>query len=68
MRRPFLAIACLALLSLHCASVAKVTTLSDPGCRQTFTAALAKIMENEGETTQVAGRLAESTAMTMERS
>jgi hypothetical protein len=66
MRPPFLAIVCLVLLSVRCASVAKVTTLSDPGCRQTFTAALARIMESEGETTQVAGQLAESTAMTLE--
>jgi hypothetical protein len=66
MRRPFLAIVCLVLISLRCASVAKVTTLSDPGCRQTFTQALAKIMQSEGETTQVAEGLAESTAMTLQ--
>jgi len=59
-------VVCFLPLALRCASVAQVTTLSDPGCRQSFTRALAKIMESEGETAQVAQQLAESSALTLQ--
>lgn len=63
---PLLFTLCLVLLTVRCASVAQVTTLSDPGCRQTFTKALATIMESEGETAAVAQQLAESTAVALQ--
>jgi hypothetical protein len=52
----------LLLLASGCASVAKLTTLSDPACRETLTAALAKVLRGEGEAPESAERLAESTA------
>jgi len=45
-----------------CTSVAQITTLSEPACRGTLTGALGKVLQSEGETPDVAGRLAESTA------
>jgi hypothetical protein len=56
----------LALGAERCTSVAQVTTLSDPACRQTLTNALEKVLEAEGETAPVAQQLAESTAMTLQ--
>jgi hypothetical protein len=64
--RPLLFIVCLVLFALRCASVAQVTTLSDPACHQTLTKALEKIMEAEGETASVAQQLAESTAVALQ--
>jgi hypothetical protein len=52
----------LLLLATGCASVAKVTTLSDPECRQRLTTALATVLQREGETPETAERLAASTA------
>jgi hypothetical protein len=43
-----------------CASVARVTTLSEPDCDRTFTAALSKVLHAEGEAPDVADRLARS--------
>jgi hypothetical protein len=45
-----------------CTSVAQITTLSEPACRETLTGALGKVLRSEGETPDVAERLAESTA------
>src|SRR5262249_2265791 len=39
-----------------------ITTLAEPQCHQTVTGALAKVLEAEGETSQVARQLADSTA------
>jgi uncharacterized protein YceK len=52
----------LLLLASGCASVAKLTTLSDPACRETLTTALAKVLRAEGEAPESAERLAASTA------
>lgn len=52
--------------ALGCASVAQITTLSDPACRGALSTALARVFEKEGETPQVAEELAESTAAGLE--
>jgi hypothetical protein len=52
--------------ALGCASVAQITTLSDPACRGALSTALARVFEKEGETPQVADELAESTAAGLE--
>jgi hypothetical protein len=56
------ALAASVLLALGCTSVAQVTTMADERCNQTVTSALAKVLEKEGESNQVAGQLAESAA------
>src|SRR5262249_2254498 len=53
---------CLPFAASSCTSVAQITTLSEAPCHQTVTTALAKILEAEGETSQVARQLADSTA------
>jgi hypothetical protein len=57
---------CLLPFALRCASVAQITTLSDPNCRQVITAALSAVFEEEGESSRVARELAESTAVGLE--
>ena len=57
---------CLPLLEAGCASVAQVTTLSEPRCHESVTSALARVLQAQGETSQVAGQLAESTAIAMQ--
>jgi hypothetical protein len=64
-RIPALAIG-LMLLASGCTSVAQITTLSDEGCHQTVTAALAKILQTEGETPQAATQLADSTTTVLQ--
>jgi hypothetical protein len=49
-----------------CASVAKITTLSEPDCDRTFTAAVAKVLQGEGEAPEVADRLARSSTGAMQ--
>ena len=49
-----------------CTSVAQITTLSDPVCRQSLTTGLAAILQKEGETPLVAAQLAESAATELE--
>jgi len=44
-----------------CTSVAQITTLSEPRCHQSFSNALAAVLEGQGETPQVSKQLAEST-------
>jgi hypothetical protein len=66
MLRLFLFVVCLVVCALRCASVAQVTTLSDPACHQTLANALEKIMEAEGETAPVAAQLAASTATALQ--
>jgi len=51
---------CLALLPAACASVARVTTLSDPGCERILTGALEAVLTKEGEAPPTARQLAES--------
>jgi hypothetical protein len=67
-RRALVAIALVSLLppAVRCTSVAQVTTLSDPACRQTLRAGLSKVLEAEGETPPVAGRLAESSTAALQ--
>ena len=64
--RRLLAVLGLVPFALRCTSVAQITTLSDPACRTTVSAALAKIFESEGESAGVAEELAESTAAGLE--
>jgi stage V sporulation protein SpoVS len=52
----------LLLVGSGCVSVAKVTTLSEPGCHDRVATALATVLRNEGETPDAADRLAASTA------
>jgi hypothetical protein len=54
------------LVAPGCTSVAQITTLSEPDCRQTLTGALGRILQSEGEKPDVAGRLAESTATALQ--
>ena len=58
----------LALLpcAVRCASVGQITTLSDAACRETVSGAFVKIFESEGEPTDVARELAESTTAGLE--
>ncbi|HYX21112.1 MAG TPA: hypothetical protein VFA98_09750 [Thermoanaerobaculia bacterium] len=56
----------LLLLASGCVSVAKLTTLSDPGCRQRLTTALATVLQGQGEAPEEAERLAGSTAGALE--
>jgi len=59
-RTALLAAAPLALAA-GCASVAQVTTLGSPECHQSFSAAVARILQAEGEAALPAQQLAEST-------
>ena len=54
------------LLAARCTTVAQVTTLSNPACRDTLRVALAKVLENEGEAAPVAERLAESSTAALQ--
>ena len=49
-----------------CASVAQVTTLSDPRCHGAFSAALSRILAGQGESPQVAAQLAESATLSLQ--
>jgi hypothetical protein len=59
-------VVCLLPFAAGCASVAQITNLPDPGCRQSLTGALAAVLQAQGETPQVAANLAESTATALE--
>ncbi len=61
-----LLVVCLLPFALRCTSVARVTTLSDSPCRQSFETALASVLQAQGETSQVATQLAESTVNALE--
>ncbi len=50
----------LLLLASGCVSVARLTTLSDPGCQQRLTTALASVLQGQGEAPEEAQRLAGS--------
>jgi hypothetical protein len=52
-------------LAAGCAAVAQVTSWSDQNCRHTFVDRLSSILVEEGETQDVADRLADSTAETI---
>lgn len=65
MRKRWLVVA-LVPCALCCASVAQITTLSDPACQTALTAAFQKIFEAEGESAGVAEELAESTTVALE--
>ena len=65
MRKRWLVIG-LVPFAIRCASVAQITTLSDPACQTALTAAFTKIFEAEGESAGVAEELAESTAVALE--
>lgn len=54
------------LLTARCTTVAQVTTLSNPACRDTLRVALARVLEKEGETAPVAERLAESSTAALQ--
>lgn len=56
----------LLLLASGCVSVARLTTLPDPGCRQQLTAALATVLRGQGEAPEEADRLAGSTVEALE--
>lgn len=56
---------CLPFLAAGCTSVARITTLSEPRCQESVARAIATVLEAQGETSQVARRLAESTAIAM---
>jgi hypothetical protein len=64
-RRVILA-ASLLSIAAGCTTVAQVTTLSNPACRDTLRVALAKILQAEGETAPVAERLAESSTAALQ--
>ena len=67
MRSRWLVVALLlAPWALRCASVAQITTLSDPARHGTVKTAFAKVFESEGEAPQVAAELAESTTVGLE--
>ena len=53
-------------IAAGCTTVAQVTTLSNPACRDTLRVALAKILQAEGETAPVAERLAESSTAALQ--
>jgi hypothetical protein len=57
---------CLLPFAAGCASVAQITTLSDPGCHQSLTGALAAVLQAQGETPRVARELADSTAAALQ--
>lgn len=65
-RRPVALSVCLLLVGIACTSVAQITTLSEPRCRESLTGALAAVLRGQGETPQVAGELAESTAAALQ--
>jgi len=67
-RRLLLAIPLVAglVLTSGCTTVAQVTTLSNPACRDTLRVALAKVLQAEGETSPVAERLAESSTAALQ--
>jgi len=52
---------CILPFAWGCASVAQVTTLSQPRCHEAFATALSRILVAQGEAAQTANRLAEST-------
>ncbi|HEX5128462.1 MAG TPA: hypothetical protein VFV90_01890 [Usitatibacter sp.] len=52
---------CLALLCTGCATVAQVTTLSEPSCRQAVERAFTATFKSQGESDEVSARLASST-------
>ena len=52
--------------ALSCATVAQITTLSDPACQQSLKTAFSRIFESEGEPPDVASALAESTATALQ--
>jgi hypothetical protein len=54
------AVAACPLAIAACATVGQVTTLADPACRETVTAALRKILAAQDEKPPVAAQLAES--------
>lgn len=55
----------LLLLASGCVSVAKLTTLPDPGCRQRLETALAAVLQGQGEAPDEAARLAASATETL---
>jgi hypothetical protein len=61
-----MALGMLLSLASGCASVAQITTLSEPDCRASLTGALGKVLQAEGEKPEVAGRLADSTATALQ--
>ena len=54
------------VLTVCCTTVAQVTTLSNPACRDTLRIGLSKILQAEGETAPVAERLAESSTAALQ--
>ena len=59
--RTALSAAALISLATGCVSVAQVTTLASPECHQSFSAAVARILAAQGESSLPAQQLAEST-------
>ncbi len=57
---------CVLPLALSCASVAQITTLSDPVCQRALTSAFTAMFEEEGEKPDVAAELAESTSTALQ--
>ncbi|MBX3329645.1 MAG: hypothetical protein KF722_04530 [Nitrospira sp.] len=53
------------LTTAGCATVAKVTNLSEESCRTSFTHQLSVILAHEGETPEVADALADKTVSTL---
>ena len=54
------------LLCAGCATVAQVTTLSEPACRQSVERAFSTILRGQGEPEEVAVRLALSTTASLQ--
>jgi hypothetical protein len=52
----------LALLFVGCVTIGRVESLNEPVCHRAFTGALASILEEQGETEEVATTLAAQTA------
>jgi len=48
-----------------CTTVAQVTTLAEPACRQSLESGLARVFESQGETAQVARQLAVATTASL---
>jgi hypothetical protein len=63
---PGLWLASLLLSTVRCTTVAQVTTLSNPACRDTLRVALAKALRSEGETAPVAEKLADSSTASLQ--
>ena len=55
----------LPLLIAGCTTVAQVTTVSEPACRQALDSGLARIFEAQGESAAVAQQLARSTTSSL---